>query len=200
VGLRSRYAALSSAARHPSLTRAQTAQIGYGLAIAGASAAAIQLLAMPYLLRALDAGTLYALTLAAWPAAFGVLPAAHWLSESGYSGVAVWTLIATSLCLSRLGCMAYSAHMILVKDAAPTKAALGRTNGLAQVFHTSARALAPSLVRCAHLSSTRLRHHTDARPVRYSPCPPHRVVSRATHGPPRWSRSAASRAAARAPS
>jgi hypothetical protein len=130
---------------------------------------------MPYLLRALDAGTLYALTLAAWPAAFGVLPAAHWLSESGFSAVAVWTLIATSLCLSRLGCMAYSAHMILVKDAAPTKAALGRTNGLAQVFHTSARALAPSLVRYAHLSSTRLRYHTDARPVRYSPCPPHRA-------------------------
>jgi hypothetical protein len=42
--------------------------------------------------------------------------------------------------------MAYSAHMILVKDAAPAPEALGRTNGLAQVFFTSARAVAPAVV------------------------------------------------------
>jgi hypothetical protein len=115
---------------------------------------------MPYLLRTLDTGVLYALSVAAWPAAFGLLPVAHAFAEALTPGTmattVVWAVVATSLALSRLGCMAYSAHMILVKDAAPSSAALGRTNGLAQVFHTSARALAPSLVSALFaLSSAR---------------------------------------------
>jgi hypothetical protein len=143
----------------------QAAHIGYGLAIAGAAAALIQLLAMPTLLRVLDTARLYSLTLAAWPASFAILPFLHALAEraqstngSGELGVAtmilLWIGIALSLGLSRLGCMAYSAHMILVKDAAPAPAALGRTNGLAQVFHTSARALAPTLVSAFFAASS----------------------------------------------
>jgi hypothetical protein len=137
------------------------AHIGYGLAIAGGAAALLQISVMPYLLRTVDLGKLYTATLAAWPASFAMLPVLHFLAERASTPVSdgeggtelstgtmilLWAGIAFSLALSRLGCMAYSAHMLLTKDAAPAPEALGRTNGLTQVFHTSARALAPTVV------------------------------------------------------
>jgi hypothetical protein len=117
----------------------------------------LQIIAMPWLLRNIDVGRLFKLTLAAWPAAFAILPFLHYLAEwadtpddsgsfSAGTMVLLWSGIALSLGLSRIGCMAYSPHMILVKDAAPSPSALGRTNGVAQVFHTSSRAIAPTIV------------------------------------------------------
>jgi hypothetical protein len=137
------------------------AHIGYGLAIAGGAAAFLQIAVMPYLLRTFDLGRLFKITMSAWPASFALLPFLHCLAErastptlDGQGSVELstgtmallWTGIALSLALSRVGCMGYSAHMLLTKDAAPSQEALGRTNGVVQVSHTSARALAPTVV------------------------------------------------------
>ncbi|EIN06786.1 MFS general substrate transporter [Punctularia strigosozonata HHB-11173 SS5] len=61
-------------------------------------------------------------------------------------GPLVWLGIALILFLARSACIAYSLSMILVKENAPSPAALGTTNGLAQATMCFARAFSPAFV------------------------------------------------------
>jgi len=54
--------------------------------------------------------------------------------------------VAGALMLSRIACMAFSLNTILIKDAAPSKQALGAMYGLAQSFSSIARAISPAFV------------------------------------------------------
>ncbi|KAG6845223.1 hypothetical protein H0H87_012215 [Tephrocybe sp. NHM501043] len=131
-------------------------QIGYSLASAGAISAGIQLLFMPTLLRTFEITRFYTFCMGLWPFPFAALPFLNLLARKGLDNGtgffdirtrgAIWVAIAFILGLSRIGCLAYSISMILVKKHAPTPASLGSTNGLVQFSMCLARAFAPAFV------------------------------------------------------
>ncbi|KAG6917791.1 hypothetical protein DXG01_001063 [Tephrocybe rancida] len=132
-------------------------QIGYSLAVAGAISASIQMVFMPTLLRTFEITKFYTFCMALWPCTFAALPFLNVLARIGLdtgtgsidagSKVKIWATIAIVLGLSRVGCLAYSISMILVKEHAPNPSSLGSTNGLVQFSMCLARAIAPAFVR-----------------------------------------------------
>jgi len=134
-------------------------QIGYSLATAGAISAGIQLLFLPTLLRTFEITRLYTFCMSLWPLTFAALPFLNLLARSSLdtatglidaeTQVKIWIGIALILGMSRVGCLAYSVSMILVKEHAPSPSSLGSTNGLVQFSMCLARALAPAFVSSA---------------------------------------------------
>ncbi|TDL27292.1 MFS general substrate transporter [Rickenella mellea] len=137
-----------------------SSQIGYALAVAGASSAAIQLFLMPPLLRTFNSARLYKFCMAIWPYAFLVLPVLNLLARANLEDAGVgtgevvntrvnaflWIGIGCALAMSRVACLAYSLNMILVKEYAPSSSSLGTANGLAQFAQCLARAISPAFV------------------------------------------------------
>ncbi|EIN05822.1 MFS general substrate transporter [Punctularia strigosozonata HHB-11173 SS5] len=132
-------------------------KIGYALSFAGAGSIALQLLAMPVLLRRCDNARLYRTCLAVWPLTFVGLPVLRRVvggaeERDAHAGALLWLGLGLVLLLSRVGCLAYSVNMVLVKaHAAPS--ALGRANGLAQVAQCLARAGAPAFASAVYAAS-----------------------------------------------
>ncbi|GLB35095.1 putative MFS general substrate transporter [Lyophyllum shimeji] len=134
-------------------------QIGYSLATAGAISAGIQLLFMPTLLRTFEITRLYEFCMNLWPLTFAALPCLNLLARSSLDAATgsidptaqaeIWIGIALVLGTSRVGCLAYSISMILVKEHAPSPSSLGSTNGLVQFSMCLARAIAPAFVSSA---------------------------------------------------
>ncbi|KAL0947403.1 hypothetical protein HGRIS_013516 [Hohenbuehelia grisea] len=131
-------------------------QIGYSLAIAGAVSAGIQLIFLPTLLRTFDIACMYNLCMALWPCAFAALPMLNLIARAGVDPLSdtphitllLWMGIALVLTISRVGCLAFSISMILVKEHAPPSA-LGAANGVTQLAQCLARAIAPAFVSSA---------------------------------------------------
>ncbi|KAH7909720.1 major facilitator superfamily domain-containing protein [Hygrophoropsis aurantiaca] len=131
-------------------------QIGYSLATAGAIAAAIQLFIMSYLLRTFDCAKMYNFCMSLWPYTFALLPILNFIARRGLdettgnlntTAVALlWLGIAIVLGISKIGALAYSLSMILIKENAPNAASLGQTNGIVQFTMCLARSFAPFLV------------------------------------------------------
>ncbi|KLO14164.1 MFS general substrate transporter [Schizopora paradoxa] len=131
-------------------------QIGYALAVAGISSAALQLLFMPILLRHFNCSRLYKFCMSIWPLTFVLLPILNGIAKLGYdedhnfmdsdTAVAVWIGIGIVLALSRIACLAFSLNLILVKEHAPGPSSLGTANGLSQFAQCLARAIAPAFV------------------------------------------------------
>ncbi|KAF8078099.1 major facilitator superfamily domain-containing protein [Lyophyllum atratum] len=134
-------------------------QIGYSLAIAGAISAAIQLLFLPTLLRRFEITKLYTFCISLWPFTFAALPFLNLLARGSLDATTgsidagthakIWIGIALILGTSRVGCLAYSVSMILVKEHAPNPSSLGSTNGLVQFSMCLGRAFAPAFVSSA---------------------------------------------------
>jgi len=137
------------------------AQIGYALAIAGASAALLHMLVMPSLLRRIAPVTAYKFCMKLWPIAYIALPLLNILARAGLQvnefepevetlkpvyAVAVWIGIGACLAFTRVANLAFSLSMILVKDTSPSPGALGAANGLAQFSMCMARAISPAFV------------------------------------------------------
>ncbi|KAG5645916.1 hypothetical protein DXG03_005063 [Asterophora parasitica] len=132
-------------------------QIGYSLAVAGAISAGIQLIFLPTLLRTFEITKLYSFCMNLWPITFAALPFLNCLARNGLDPAtgsvrpealgSIWVAIAVVLGTSRVGCLAYSVSMIMVKDHAPCSQSLGSTNGLVQFSMCLARAFAPIFVR-----------------------------------------------------
>ncbi|EGN96080.1 hypothetical protein SERLA73DRAFT_185613 [Serpula lacrymans var. lacrymans S7.3] len=131
-------------------------QIGYSLATAGAIASFIQLFIMSYLLRTFDCAKMYNFCMGIWPYTFAILPLLNIIARSGLDKTTgllstptvalLWSGIACVLAMSKIGALAYSLSMILVKENAPNAASLGQTNGIVQFAMCFARSFAPFLV------------------------------------------------------
>ncbi|KAJ4467456.1 major facilitator superfamily domain-containing protein [Lentinula edodes] len=116
--------------------------IGYSLAFAGVIAGSVQVLLMPFLLRRIEAARIYNLSIAAWPVTFLFLPTLNMIARYGLdestgqlgsrSHSALWVGIVIVLVLSRVGGIAYSASMILIRNNVPKPSYLGSANGLVQ--------------------------------------------------------------------
>ncbi|KAF9262151.1 MFS general substrate transporter [Marasmius fiardii PR-910] len=129
-------------------------QIGFSLATAGSTSALIQLFFMPSILRRYKLVNIYNVCIAFWPIVFAILPTLNLIARHGSnpgeldarSTSLLWLGIVITLALSRIGCLAYSVNMILVKEAAPDPLALATLNGLVQCFMCLARAISPAVV------------------------------------------------------
>ncbi|KAJ3807639.1 major facilitator superfamily domain-containing protein [Lentinula aff. lateritia] len=116
--------------------------IGYSLAFAGVIAGSVQVFLMPFLLRRIEAAKIYNLSIAAWPVTFLFLPTLNMIARYGLdestgqlgsrSHSALWVGIVIVLVLSRVGGIAYSASMILIRNNVPKPSYLGSANGLVQ--------------------------------------------------------------------
>ncbi|KAG8217332.1 major facilitator superfamily domain-containing protein [Butyriboletus roseoflavus] len=131
-------------------------EIGYSLAASGTISAAIQIFIMSYLLRTFDCAKMYNFCMGLWPYTYIALPILNVIARRGidgetgqmdaYTTATLWIGIAVVLALSRVGALAYSLSMILIKDNAPSPASLGQSNGIVQFAMCSARSFAPFLV------------------------------------------------------
>ncbi|KAA1474864.1 MFS general substrate transporter [Dentipellis sp. KUC8613] len=141
-------------------------QIGLCLATSGAISVFIQIFLTPIILAKCDHIRAYNVCMAFWPYCFALLPFLNVIARAGlaevqggmFSGLPlsldqadgrtqamVWCGIAGLLGATRIACLSYSLSMILVKDSAPSPAALGTTNGLVQAAMCFTRAFAPAL-------------------------------------------------------
>ncbi|KIK24939.1 hypothetical protein PISMIDRAFT_677717 [Pisolithus microcarpus 441] len=130
-------------------------KIGWSLAISGGISSGLQMFFMPYLLRTFDCAKMYVFSMGMWPFAYFCLPflnlIARWGStEDGElnanAAAVLWVGIAIALGLSRIGVLAFSTSMILVKEHAPIPGALSQSNGIVQFAMCFARSFAPFLV------------------------------------------------------
>ncbi|TDL24544.1 MFS general substrate transporter [Rickenella mellea] len=138
-------------------------EIGYALAISGVSGAIIQLFVFPPMQRRYGCIGLYRRVMFIWPVAYAMFPlinfiARHSMPDLGDdflqqslgatipAGFIVWTCIACLLIAVRVAWMSYSVNAILVREACPSKDALGSTFGLASSVCCIARSLAPAFV------------------------------------------------------
>ncbi|KAI6043088.1 major facilitator superfamily domain-containing protein [Pisolithus marmoratus] len=130
-------------------------KIGWSLAIAGWLSSILQLFFMPYLLRKFECAKMYVFSMSVWPFVFFCFPflnlIAYWGSaEDGKVDakivVILWVGIAITLGLSKIGSLAYSTSIILVKEHAPNPGALSQANGIVQFAMCSARSFAPFFV------------------------------------------------------
>ncbi|KAF8742716.1 hypothetical protein AX14_002525 [Amanita brunnescens Koide BX004] len=134
-------------------------QIGYSLAVSGTISALIQILLLPSLLNMFDIAKLYNFCMLLWPFAFAVFPFLNSIAVNGIdsstgsisssASVPLWIGVATALSLSRIGCLAFSVSMILVKNSAPNSSSLGATNGLVHFSMCLSRAFSPAFVSTA---------------------------------------------------
>jgi len=132
------------------------AQIGYSLAIAGGTAVAIQIFITPTLLRTFNHAKMYNFCMAIWPFSFMGLPILNLIARNGFDEntgkiseqqlAVLWIGIGIVLALSRIGILAYSLSLLLVKAQSPTPEALGASNGLVQFSMCLSRAVAPAFV------------------------------------------------------
>ncbi|KAF8636621.1 hypothetical protein AX17_003431 [Amanita inopinata Kibby_2008] len=135
------------------------AQIGYSLAVAGSISAGIQLFFLPSLLRTFNNAKLYHFCISLWPMSFAILPLLNVVAKNGVdlgsgfvpatTDAIIWVGIALTLGISRIGCLAYSISMVLVKESVPSPASLGATNGLVQFAMCFSRAFSPAFVSSA---------------------------------------------------
>ncbi|KDQ14669.1 hypothetical protein BOTBODRAFT_55194 [Botryobasidium botryosum FD-172 SS1] len=131
------------------------AQIGQALSSAGLLSMTLQLFAFPVLQRRIRSVHLYMALMAMWPLAYGALPfinlvarmgkqADGTLSPAAESGV--WVGIAIAMAFGKVACMAFALNVLLVKNAAPNKQALGSMYGLSQTCSSIARSISPAFV------------------------------------------------------
>ncbi|KAF8529849.1 major facilitator superfamily domain-containing protein [Gautieria morchelliformis] len=130
--------------------------IGYSLAVAGITAAALQIFLMPWILRTFDLDVTYRFCMGLFPFAFVSLPMLNLLARMGADSegnvtaqwvrCALWVGIAATLAMSRTAALGFSLSLILLKNASPSPEALGSTNGLAQFFQCMSRSVSPAFV------------------------------------------------------
>jgi hypothetical protein len=87
------------------LTRAQSTEIGYTLALSGAASIATQALLLPPLLRRGRPARVYARCMQLWPPAFVAVPALGALARHPH---ALWAAVGALTLWTRVACLAYS--------------------------------------------------------------------------------------------
>ncbi|KIK63616.1 hypothetical protein GYMLUDRAFT_40676 [Collybiopsis luxurians FD-317 M1] len=139
--------------------------IGYSLALAGVIAGAAQVFLMPVLLRRFEAAYIYNISMAAWPITFLILPTLNMIARRGLdesthqldtcSLAALWVGLGIVLALSRIGGIAFSASMILVRNNVPKASYLGSANGLVQTSMCFSRCISAAFASSVFALSDR---------------------------------------------
>ncbi|CAE7228816.1 unnamed protein product, partial [Rhizoctonia solani] len=132
------------------------AEIGFVLAVAGAISFSLQLLVLPMLLRQGKPTKMFKTCMTLWPIGYAIPPVlniiARMSSGNGRypigtaASAAIWAGIWIAQMLTKTAGMAYAMNMIIARQSAPDRRALGTTNGLNQFFMCAARMFAPVTV------------------------------------------------------
>lgn len=132
------------------------AEIGVALAGGGLIAVCSHPIVFPWLSQRIPRRKLYCYLMMLFPVCYLALPMLNVVAREFRVGeedvltpqgrIVVWILIGLMLLVVRMAGMAYSAHTIFVKHAAPSREALGSTFGIAQTVGSTARGVAPALV------------------------------------------------------
>ncbi|QRV90136.1 major facilitator superfamily transporter [Ceratobasidium sp. AG-Ba] len=132
------------------------AAIGFTLATSGGISFALQILALPYLLRRFQPAKIFRICMVAWPICFAIPPVLNIIarisSDNGAHEIgqeataAIWIGIWFAQVLSKFACMSYAMNMVIARHSAPDQRALGATNGLNQFSLCMARMFAPTVV------------------------------------------------------
>jgi len=81
------------------------------------------------------------------------------MERSGELGIEVWIAVGLQVAISVVLCLSYGAVFIFIAAAAPNKASLGATNGLAQLSVSILRAVGPALASSMYSLSVDRDHH-----------------------------------------
>ncbi|KAH7884757.1 major facilitator superfamily domain-containing protein [Phlebopus sp. FC_14] len=123
-----------------------TNTIGIILAAWGIVNGIVQIFAFPPLLRRLGPRKLYVSSFACYSVALATFPLMNYLAKkSGHVDAKVWTVLVAQLIAYLAAYNAYGCVFVCVNNGAPSKEALGATNGLAQTTASMMRAIAPSV-------------------------------------------------------
>ncbi|CUA69036.1 putative membrane protein YCR023C [Saccharomyces cerevisiae S288c] [Rhizoctonia solani] len=142
----------------------EPAEIGFVLAVAGSISFALQILLLPVVLRRGKPTKMFEMFMALWPIAYAIPPILNIIARASSgngrypigtgASAAIWTGIWVAQLLSKTACTGYAMNMIIARQSAPDKRALGTTNGLNQFFMCAARMFAPVTVSTIFALST----------------------------------------------
>ncbi|KAJ3867400.1 major facilitator superfamily domain-containing protein [Lentinula novae-zelandiae] len=121
--------------------------VGIILSVWGAANIPFPIFCIPRLINRFGARTINFVGVCSFLVGFGSLWGLSVLAGAvGYANWLVWTLIPLQFLLSNtVGSMAYATAQIFVINGAPSKSALGATNGFCQASKTMARTIGPVL-------------------------------------------------------
>ncbi|KAJ3741890.1 major facilitator superfamily domain-containing protein [Lentinula detonsa] len=121
--------------------------VGLILSVWGAANIPFPIFCIPRLIKRFGARTVNFVGVCSFLVGFGSLSGLSMLAGAiGYANWLVWALIPLQFLLSNtVGSMAYATAQIFVVNGAPSKSALGATNGLCQASKTMARTFGPVL-------------------------------------------------------
>lgn len=139
-------------------------EIGVALAFGGVVAVVSYPIVFPALSARMPVKVFYLYLMALYPFCCLVTPflntAARAFSVGGDTGglthegkIVMWFLIGLLMLVARMGGMAFPAHSIFVRRAAPSQDSLGATFGLLHTVGATGRTLGPALVRFVVLLS-----------------------------------------------
>ncbi|CAE6424689.1 unnamed protein product [Rhizoctonia solani] len=142
----------------------EPAEIGFVLAVAGGISFALQILFLPVVLRQGKPIKMFETCMALWPIGYAIPPILNIIARSSSgngrypigtaASAAIWTGIWVAQLLTKTACTAYAMNMIIARQSAPDRRALGTTNGLNQFFMCAARMFAPVTVSTLFALST----------------------------------------------
>ncbi|EUC56946.1 MFS multidrug transporter [Rhizoctonia solani AG-3 Rhs1AP] len=142
----------------------EPAEIGFVLAVAGGISFALQILFLPVVLRQGKPTKMFDTCMALWPIGYAIPPILNIIARSSSgngrypigtaASAAIWTGIWVAQLLTKTACTAYAMNMIIARQSAPDRRALGTTNGLNQFFMCAARMFAPVTVSAMFALST----------------------------------------------
>ncbi|EIN05792.1 MFS general substrate transporter [Punctularia strigosozonata HHB-11173 SS5] len=123
-------------------------EIGRALAISGSTSAVMKLFLMPYLLQRFHILSLYTFTLRTWPITFLLFPLLNYIAQesAGAHTALLWAAVTLVAVMSRIGTLAFSISMILVRETAPGAASLGASNAFAEISQSLAIGISPVFV------------------------------------------------------
>ncbi|KAH9948712.1 MFS general substrate transporter [Amylocystis lapponica] len=122
-----------------------TFAIGIVQGTTGVLGGAVQILAFARMHRACGTRRLYCLSYAAFLVAVCMFPlAAHLARARGGVDAVVWAVVAVQNAAYGATFMTWGCIFMYISDAAPSRTALGLTNGIAQTTASTVRALAPA--------------------------------------------------------
>ncbi|KAI1797427.1 MFS general substrate transporter [Ganoderma leucocontextum] len=119
--------------------------IGLVQGVAGFVGGIAQIFAFPWMHRKLGSKWLYTLSYSMFVVVFALFPLLSFVTKrAGKAGAATWVLVVVQLVVYLHTFMTWGCIFMYINDGAPSKGALGLTNGLAQMTASTVRAIAPA--------------------------------------------------------
>ncbi|EGO24783.1 hypothetical protein SERLADRAFT_415754 [Serpula lacrymans var. lacrymans S7.9] len=119
--------------------------IGAVMGVWGVINGFVQIFAFPVLLRIVGPRKMYMTAFASYLVCIGAYPLMSFLAkQAGRVDAKVWIVLVVQLSAYVIAYLAYGCVFIYISQSAPSREALGATNGIAQTTASTMRALAPS--------------------------------------------------------